>query len=113
MKPSYELDMGLDPNGWVEDHRVYCPVSWCSAHNLRDALCGDADGPYEGIHEGRIREVARTQRREAAALAYLTREGFDDPGLTMAFHRLVQDAVDQGTLPGKKGRRYLVPRGVF
>ena len=33
---------------------VPCPVTWCTAHVLRSAACGDPEGPFVGVHVGRV-----------------------------------------------------------
>lgn len=100
-----ELDMDLDDQGWVKTHPVYCPVPWCSAHNLRYARCGDKDGEYDGIHKARIAYAAKAGERQKRAVARFRRIGVEDPEGAVSIGRMMQDSVDMGFMAGTPGRR--------
>lgn len=102
-----ELDQEIDEWGFLRDHQVYCPVSWCSANKLSTDRCGDADGPYEGIHVARIEEVKRSSVRDTKAIRALQKMGMGDPELVLGLGKMIQRAVDSGLLKGRRGRRKL------
>ena len=106
---NYDLNMTVDEHSWLREHAVYCPIPWCHAHKLRHVRCGDADGDYEGIHVGRIRAVNRDAKQAAREINALVEMGCEDPGLSLGILRMMQDAIDQGTLKGRRGRRKLYP----
>ncbi len=81
---------------------VLCPVEWCEAHTHRHARCGDTDGPFEGIHQGRLnaeRVVAATMARKVRRTAT---EGLP---LAAGFSVLFDDMANRGELPGVVGPR--------
>ncbi len=104
---NYELRQDVDEQDWIRANPVYCPVPWCSAHVLRTARCGDMDGPYLGIHAARLDAVDAASRRTRADLHVLRQLGVQDAETSLALARWVQDSVDHGLLPGRKGRRRL------
>lgn len=103
-----ELDQEVDEAGWIREHPVYCPVPWCSAHDLRRARCGDGDGPYEGLHVARIEYARGEAARDARQIGALRKLGVGDPELMYGFARMGQEAVDLGLVPGRRGRRKLI-----
>jgi len=101
------MDLDTDEDGWVKDHPVYCPVTWCNAHKVRTLRCGDSDGDYEGIHIARIKYVKRFNAAHGRRVEELRAMGLEKPELLAGFERLRQDSVDFGFLPGIKGKRRL------
>lgn len=103
-----DLDQTVDEMSWIVEHPVYCPVSWCTAHNLRRARCGDKDGDYEGIHVARIEYAKGEAKRVERAFKARRDAGISDPEFSLAFARTIQDGIDTGLLTfGRKGRRRL------
>lgn len=79
----------------TREHPIYCPVPWCKAHKLRTVGCGDAQGPYEGLHVARLQYVkqwARLEQRRSKILG----------PLVAAQGRVIQDGIDMGLIPGWK-----------
>lgn len=96
-----ELVQGIDDEEFAS-RGVLCPVDWCEAHAHRHARCGDADGPFEGIHRGRLngeRVVAATTARKVKRTAT---EGLP---LSAGFSMLFDDMANRGELPGVVGPR--------
>ena len=106
-----DLDQGIDESGWLQEHPVYCPVTWCTAHKFRFDRCGDGDGPYVGIHEARIAYVRQAAALDVRQVRMLMASGLAEAEAMQAYGvlRLLQDAVDRGDLVGRQGRRRLVP----
>jgi len=100
------MDLPGDEEDWVQEHPVYCPVPWCSAHALRHARCGDTDGPYEGIHIGRIRRVRTAARRTQRRLVAWQAAGLsvEDAILVEGVTVMLQDAEDRGLVQPVKRR---------
>lgn len=96
-----ELVQGLDEEE-IASRGVACPVDWCEAHAFRHARCGDADGPFEGIHRGRIdaeRTVAATWTR------HVKRTATEGLPLAAGFSRLFDDMANAGEIPSVVGPR--------
>lgn len=98
-----DLDMTVDEESWIKEHPVYCPVSWCSAHNLRHARCGDVDGPYEGLHVARIQYARGESQRVKRQIANIRKMGVSNPELSFGMSQLFQEALDTGLVPLQKG----------
>ena len=107
-----DLDMTVDEESWIKEHPVYCPVPWCSAHDLRHARCGDKDGDYEGLHVARIEYAQGEGKRVKQQLSSLRRMGVADPEMSLALAHMLQQSIDLGLVPMKpgmkRGRRRLV-----
>lgn len=96
-----ELVMGLDEDA-VAARGVACPVDWCEAYAFRFARCGDADGPFEGVHQGRLnaeRVVVATEARRRRATQT------ENLPLAAGFSQLLRDLENQGDIPGVEGPR--------
>lgn len=108
-----DLNMDVDEDGWLEEHAVYCPISWCTAHKLRRARCGDKDGDYVGIHVARLEYAKKEGKRMEQALRRRTEVLGLAPELaefSLSMDLLTQQAVDTGLVKIKgirKGRRRL------
>ncbi len=109
---NFDLDLDIDERDWVKANPVYCPVPWCTAHDLRHARCGDADGDYEGIHFARIAYVPKAVVLVERHIASLMNDGQTREKAELTYVLLLnfQDSVDSGLVPkGRRGRRQLVP----
>lgn len=96
-----ELVQDLDDEGFAA-RGIACPVDWCSAHAFRFARCGDADGPFEGVHRGRLdaeRTVAATWARQ------MRRTATEGLPLAAGFSRLFEDMPNHGEIPSVVGPR--------
>lgn len=107
MKPrpkAYDLDQTMDEEAWIREHPVYCTIPYCRAHKLRFDRCGDKDGPYEGIHVGRIRSVKRNQKRMERRLTMYEEMGYSKEQAERAvwLSMFFQQAIDTGAMTGKK-----------
>lgn len=99
------MSLPIDDDSWVRENPVYCPVPWCKAHKLRTARCGDADGDYDGIHVGRVRAVQAFMRSHQRRVSLYKEIGVGNPERAAWSDRVMQDAIDAGLTPGRKGRR--------
>lgn len=101
----YDLDFSVSPHFWVRDNPVYCPVKHCNAHTHRFVLCGDPEGEYTGIHFARIRYVPKWIRLERRRVSFYRSLGTGNPALAASMARTFQDAIDNGLVKGRRGRR--------
>ncbi len=99
------LDQSIDEDRWVKENPVYCPVPWCNAHKMRRFRCGDAEGDFVGIHVARMAYVGRFTAIEKRRAKDFREGGVTNPELSAGMVRMLQDWVDVGLLPGRKGRR--------
>lgn len=104
--PSWELDFDVDHYALKQD-RVRCPIHWCEAHRHPGEPCGDADGPFDGAHVGRVRAGRRqeaTEKRRAVRLAEASGCAIEELAGVRYVLQCHEAAVESGLVLGEETR---------